>query len=78
MSNPRLGSRTLDLSTWQGRTLVIPDASGRRLLSLDSAADWRLVGEHGFPARVAATVALGDSGRVAVLLDDGSVSALGP
>ena len=75
VSNHRLGSRTLDLSAWQGSTLVIPDASGRRLLSLDSAADWRLVGEHEFPARVAATVALGDSGRVAVLLEDGSVLA---
>lgn len=74
VSNHRIGSRLLDMSAWQGQQLLIPDQSGRRLLLRDAASDWRVVGEHRLPSRVAAMVGLGAPGRVAVLLDDGSVS----
>jgi hypothetical protein len=75
VSNHRIGSRLLDISAWQGQRLLIPDASGRRLLLLDAASDWRVVGEHPLPSRVTAMVALGGSGGAAVLLEDGSVIA---
>jgi hypothetical protein len=75
VSNPRIGSRLLDMSTWLGQRLLIPDQGGRRLLLLDAAAGWRSVGEQALPARVAATVALPLPGGVGVLLDDGSVVA---
>lgn len=75
VSNHRIGSRWLDLSTWLGQRLLIPDQGGRRLLLLDAAAEWRSVGEQALPARVTATVALASLGGVAVLLDDGSVVA---
>lgn len=73
VSNHRIGSRLLDMSAWLGQRLLLPDQSGRRLLVLDAASDWRVVSEHPLPSRVAAMVSLGASGRVAVLLDDGSV-----
>jgi hypothetical protein len=75
VSNHRIGSRWLDMSAWQGRHLLIPDQSGRRLLLLDAAADWRVVGEQPLRSRVAAMVALALPGRIAALLDDGTVSA---
>jgi hypothetical protein len=75
VSNHRIGSRWLDLSTWLGQRLLVPDQSGRRLLLLDAASDWRSVGEQVLPARVAATVALPSPGGAAALLDDGSVVA---
>ena len=53
-----------------------PDPSGRRLLLLlEAAFDRRVVGEQQLPSRVTAMVGLGASGRVAVLPDDGRVSA---
>ncbi len=76
VSNHRIGSRQLNLSAWHGQRLLIPDQSGLRLLLLDAAAQWRVVGEHTLPSRVAAMVSLGDSGWVAVLMDDGGVTAL--
>lgn len=75
VSNHRIGSRWLDLSTWLGQRLLIPDQGGRRLLLLDATAQWRNVGEQALPAHVAASVALASPGGVAVLLDDGSVVA---
>lgn len=75
ISNHRIGSRWLDMSTWLGQRLLIPDQGGRRLLLLDAAAEWRSVGEQALQGRVAATVALASPGGVAVLLDDGSVVA---
>ncbi len=75
VSNHRIGSRLLDMSAWQGQRLLIPDQSGQRLLLLDAASDWRVVGVHQLSSRVTAMVSLGTSGRVAVLLDDGSVTA---
>jgi hypothetical protein len=74
VSNHRIGSRLLDMSAWQGQRLLIPDQSGQRLLLMDAASDWRVVGEHQVSSRVTAMVGLGASGRVAVLLDDGSVT----
>jgi hypothetical protein len=74
VSNHRIGSRLLDMTAWQGRRLLIPDSSGRRLLLLDAASDWRVVGEHPLSSRVTAMVGLGASGRVAVLQEDGSVA----
>jgi hypothetical protein len=73
VANHRIGSRQLDLSAWQGQRLLIPEASGRRLLLLDAASDWRSVGELALASRVTALVGLGLSGRVAVLAEDGSV-----
>jgi hypothetical protein len=73
VSNHRIGSRLLDMSAWQGQRLLIPDSSGRRLLVLDAASDWRVVGEHQLSSRVTSMVNLGASGRVSVLQDDGSV-----
>jgi hypothetical protein len=75
VSNHRIGSRQLDMSAWLGQRLLLPDQSGRRLLVLDAASDWRLVSEHPLPSRVTAMVRLGATGRAAVLLDDGSVMA---
>jgi len=75
VSNHRIGSRWLDMSTWLGPRLLIPDQSGRRLLLLDAAAEWRSVGEQALSARVTATVALESPAGAAVLLDDGSVVA---
>ena len=74
VSNHRIGSRQLDMSAWQGGRLLIPDQSGQRLLLLDAASGWRLAGEHRLASRVKSMVGLGESGRVAVLMDDGSVS----
>lgn len=74
VSNHRIGSRLLDMSAWQGQRLLIPDQSGRRLLLLDAASDWRVVGKHQLSSRVTAMVGLGALDRVAVLQDDGSVS----
>lgn len=73
VSNHRIGSRLLDMSAWLSQRLLLPDQSGRRLLVLDAASDWRLVSEHPLPSRVAAMISLEASGRVAVLLDDGNV-----
>lgn len=75
VSNHRLGSRWLDMSAWQGSRLLLPDSSGRRLLLLDAASDWRIAAEHLLSSRVTATLSLGASGRVAVLHEDGSVTA---
>ncbi len=74
VSNHRIGSRLLNLSAWQGQRLLLPDQSGRRLKVLDAAADWSVVGEHPLPAKVAGMLSLEATGRVAVLLDDGSVT----
>ncbi len=76
VSNHRIGSRQLNLSAWHGQRLLIPDQSGLRVLLLDGAIQWRVVGEYTLPSRVAAMVSLGDSGSVAVLMDDGAVAVL--
>jgi hypothetical protein len=74
VSNHRMGSRLLDISAWWGQRLLVPDQSGQRLLLLDGAAKWRVVAEHALVSRAQALVALGSSGQVAVLGDNGSVS----
>lgn len=73
VSNHRIGSRQLDVSAWHGQRLLMPDQEGRRLLLLDAARDWRLVGEQALSSRAALMVSLHASGQVVVLLDDGSV-----
>ncbi len=76
VSNHRMGSRLLNISSWLGQRLLIPDQSGRRLLVMDAAADWRITAEHRFETRVAALVGLGTAERVAVLMEDGSVAVV--
>ena len=73
VSTHRLGSRVLDMGSWQQGRLLLPDQAGTKLLLLDSRQDWASVAETALPSPVEATVALTAPGAHALLLTDGQV-----
>jgi hypothetical protein len=73
LSNHRLGSRVLDMASWQGGRVLMPEQTGTRLRLLDGRRDWALVAETSLPSAVVASVAMMGSDRHAVLLQDGQV-----
>lgn len=77
VSNHRIGSRRLDVSAWHGQRLLVPDQEGFRLLLLDAATDWQVVGEQTLSSRVATVISLRASGAMAMLLEDGTVMVSG-
>lgn len=77
VSNHRIGSRRLDVSAWHGQRLLVPDQEGHRLLLLDAATDWQVVGEQTLSSRVATVISMRASGPMAMLLEDGTVMVSG-
>jgi hypothetical protein len=73
LANHRFGSRVLDMASWQGGRVLMPDQAGTRLRQLDGRRDWEVTAEASLPAAVAASVAMAGSERYAVLLQDGQV-----
>lgn len=74
VSNHHIGSRQLNVSTWQGKRLLVAEQSGRRLLLLDPASSWRVACDQVLPSRVLAMVGLGAADGTALLLEDGNVT----
>jgi len=75
VSNHRIGSRTLDQSTWQGGRLWLPRQSGREVRVLDLQREPRVLAELELPGRVEAMVTVQPSGSVVALLEGGTVLA---
>lgn len=75
ISNHRIGTRLLDMASWQGKRLLMPDQSGRRLLLLESAGGWQPSAQQALKARAVAVITLASPGWVAALQDDGGVVA---
>lgn len=78
VSNHAIGSRQLDLATWQGPHLLMPDQGRQRMLLLDGRSGWQRVHEWPLPARVIASAGLGGGAGVAVLLANGGVAVARP
>ncbi len=73
LTNHRIGSRLLNMASWIENFVWMPDHSRTQLKRIDTRNGWQITKVITLPEKLSATVQIGHSTRLAILLDSGLV-----